>query len=101
MAVYQTKHRLIRAARCDELIAVATSAWGNLPTWFRAAYERGDVLIGADRMSIRLDSGGREIACPGDYIACDETEALRAVNGKQFEKTYELAAIASGAEAQG
>lgn len=90
MAVYQTKHRLIRAARCAELIALATVAWGNLPTWFRAAYERGDVLIGADRMSLRLDNGSRQTAGPGDYIVCDETEALRAVDGKQFEQTYEL-----------
>jgi len=95
MPTYQTKHRLIRAARCAELIALATVAWGNLPTWFRAAYERGDVLIGADRISLRLDDGNRQTAGPGDYIACDETEGLHAVDGSQFEKTYELA------EAQG
>lgn len=99
MAVYQTKHRLIRAARCSELIALATVAWGNLPSWFRAAYERGDVLIGADRMSLRMDDGSRQLVGPGDYVACDETEALRAVNGSQFEKTYELAAAGNLTEA--
>lgn len=90
MAIYQTKPRSILAARCAELLALATVAWGSLPTWFRDAYKRGDVLIGADRISLRMDDGGRQIAGPGDYIACDETGALRAVEGLQFEATYEL-----------
>lgn len=96
MPVYQTKHRMVRAARCADIMAMATVAWGNLPSWFRAAYERGGVLIGADRMTLRMDDSSWETAGPGDYIACDETEGLRAVNGTQFEKTYELAPEAQG-----
>ncbi|SNS06063.1 hypothetical protein SAMN04488503_2504 [Humidesulfovibrio mexicanus] len=90
MGLYKEMPRTVRAVDAETVFAQATTAWGNLPTWFRAAYEDGDVLIGATRILLHLDKGNWLEVSSGDYIICDGDRAFRVISAAKFQTAYKL-----------
>ncbi len=90
MPKFRKRPIVIEAETAKKLILATMSDWMSLPVWFRAAYERGDLIILPIGIIISTLEGKME-AGVNDWIICGVNGELYPCKADIFEKTYEPA----------
>jgi hypothetical protein len=86
---YRKKPIVIEAERVGLLILTAATQWGLLPEWFRAAYEKGDLVIMPTGINVHTLEGNM-FAQFGDMLIRGVKGELYPCKSDIFEASYEL-----------
>ena len=86
---FRKKPVVIEAVEVNAALKAASNAWKDLPIWLSAAYEKGEVVFGADAIHIKTLEGDMR-GDKGDWIIQGVKGELYPCKPEIFEATYEI-----------
>lgn len=87
MARFTKKPVTIEAVRVKDLLRDSKVPWVELPKWVRQAFDRGELLIGVDRVVLTTPQG-RVKAARRDWLVQDGLSAVSAAKADDFKEAY-------------
>jgi len=90
MPEFRKKPVVIEAVRASDALHAAARDWTALPTWLRAAYDKGEVIFGANPAAVLIKTlEGTMTADQGDWIIRGVQGELYPCKPDIFEATYD------------